>query len=244
MPPSSASKLLAPPYLRESPWTDSAPLGSILIWRPGESADVEAVRSTHASAPWCSLVVELAPGGAPLDRNLIFDALTALACLPVIIAPGGDPVAAIRNRRPPTPHEIARYVMWRPGHELLGAELGHLTDADARKLSTRTLRHHLTRQSRFGTRHWTWIIQLAQMKRLTGESAEAFAARYGMEVRTLRHRVRACLDISLSEFRQLVGWEWRVEAALRLDARKCAESGGGGEPTRVDRPMIWSECRV
>ncbi|HET8632862.1 MAG TPA: hypothetical protein VFL88_01855 [Gemmatimonadales bacterium] len=46
-------------------------------------------------------------------------------------------------------------------------------------------------------------------------------------MRTLRHRIRTCLDVSLDQFRQLVGWEWRVEAALRLDARKRAESGGG-----------------
>ena len=239
MPPSSACKLLAPPYLRESPWTDSAPLGSILIWRHGESADVEAVRSTHASAPWCSLVVELAPGGAPLDRNLIFDALTALACLPVIIAPGGDPVAAIRNRRPPTPHEIARYVMRRPGFECVGAELESLIEVGSGKLSPRTLRHHLDRQHHSSPRYWRWVVALGQMKLQSDESAEALAGRYHLDVRTLRRHVRSCLDVSLNQFRRLVGWEWRVEAALRLHARFRR---GGGDSPGVDRPMIRSHC--
>jgi hypothetical protein len=57
-------------------------------------------------------------------------------------------------------------------------------------------------------------------------------------VRTLRQRLRRCVGVSLEYFRHRVGWEWRVEAALRIDALM---RGGGGLP-RVDRPMIWSHC--
>lgn len=235
MPPSSACKLLVPPYLCESSWTDAAPLGSLLVWRPGGSADAESVLTAHASVPWCSLVVQLPPG-APLDQNLIFDALTALVCLPVMIAPGGDPVAAIRSRRPPTIDEIARFVARRPGHEQLGMELGYLSEDNATRPASRTLRHHFTRQSQFGLRHWRWLVKLAQVKLLPDESAEALAGRYQMDVRTLRHRVRTCLDVSLDDFRHLVGWEWRVEAALRLDARRKAESGGGAAQPELTGP--------
>ncbi len=242
MPPLSACKLLWPPYLTELPWRDDSPFGSILLWRPYGSTDAELLLAAHARAPWCSVLVELSPDSPQPDRNHIFDALSALPCLPVFIAPGDSPGAAIRSRRPPTTREIARYVMRRPGHELLGAELDRLAQGEARKVSARTLRHHLTRHSHFGVRHWTWVIQLAQMKLLPNESAEALAGRYGMDVRTLRHRVRTCLDVSLSQFRQFVGWEWRVEAALRLDARKRAEPGGG--TSGVDRPLIRSHCPV
>jgi hypothetical protein len=58
-------------------------------------------------------------------------------------------------------------------------------------------------------------------------------------VRTLRQRLRRCVGVSLEYFRHRVGWEWRVEAALRIDA--LMRGGGGGLP-RVDRPMIWSHC--
>jgi len=71
------------------------------------------------------------------------------------------------------------------------------------------------------------------VKTKRNESAEALADRYGWDVRTMRNHVRECCDTSLEEFRHRVGWEWRVEAALRLDALM------GG---RVDRLVIRSHC--
>jgi hypothetical protein len=196
-----------------------------MVWRPGLAADIGALLQAHTAAPWCSLVVERPPAETRLDFNALFDALKAVACLPVIVNPGEDTVAAIRNRRPPGLDEIARYVARRPGHEALGEEFRHLGPADGVRLTPRSLRNHFSHRSQFGPRHWRWVIQLAQIRLSAEESAEALAARYGMEVRALRHRVRECLDVSLKEFRHQVGWEWRVEAALRLDARRRAESG-------------------
>lgn len=227
MPPLSACKVLASPYLTEVSWHATIPLGSILIWRPGHDANLSAASDALTSTPWCTLVVEIGQGIAMPDRNQIFDAVMSIACLPVFVESGDDPLAAVRNRRPPTTHEIARYVMRRPGYEELGAELAHLSETDTTRLPSRTLRDHFSRQSHFSPRHWRWVMELAQMKALPNESAEALAGRHHLDVRTLRHRVRTCLDVSLSQFRELVGWEWRVEAALRLDARKRAESGGG-----------------
>jgi hypothetical protein len=62
------------------------------------------------------------------------------------------------------------------------------------------------------------VIDLTQMKLLSHESAEALAGRYDIDVRTLRQRLRRCVGVSLEYFRHRVGWEWRVEAALRIDA--------------------------
>jgi hypothetical protein len=199
-------------------------------------ADVGVLLQAHAAAPWCSLVVERPPAEVRLDFNTLFDTLKAVACLPVIVHPGEDTVAAIRNRRPPDLDEIARYVARRPGHEALGEELRRLVPADGGGLASRSLRNHFSHCSQFGPRHWRWVIQLAQIRLWAEESAEALAARHGMEVRALRHRVHECLGVSLKEFRHRVGWEWRVEAALRLDARKRVESGGGAAQPELTGP--------
>lgn len=228
MPPLSACRLVFPPYEAEVGWAADPPLGTILIWRPGPAADIGVLIEAHATVPWCSLVVERPSAEARLDFNALFDALKAVACLPVIVNPGEDTVAAIRNRRPPDLDELVRYVARRPGHEVLGEELQRLAPANGGRLTPRSLRNHFNHCSLFGPGHWRWVIRLAQMKLMPGESAEALAGRYEMDVRTLRHRVRTCLNVSLEEFRHLVGWEWRVEAALRLDAGMRAESGGGG----------------
>jgi hypothetical protein len=127
-------------------------------------------------------------------------------------------------------------VMRHPGHEQLGTELAHLSEADTARMPSRTLRDRFSRQSHFRPRYWQWLLKLARMKLQPDESAEAFAARYQMDVRTLRHWVRTCLGVSLDQFRQLVGWEWRVEAALRLDERMRAESGGGAAQPELTGP--------
>jgi hypothetical protein len=52
-------------------------------------------------------------------------------------------------------------------------------------------------------------------------------------VRTLRQRLRRCVGVSLEYFRHRVGWEWRVEAALRIDALM---RGGGADCPELTGP--------
>jgi hypothetical protein len=204
---------------------------------------IEELLGLRASAPWCSLAIGPPISGSFLDHNGLYDVLSVLPGLPVFLKAGMSPVQAIRARRPPTAAEVARYIEYRPGHETLALQLRLLVAGKDVELPSRTVRHRFGQRNGFGSRHWRWVIHLAQIRHGDHESVEGLAVRYDLEVRALRRHVRSCLDVSLDQFRQLVGWEWRVEAALRLDARKCAESGGGG-PTRVDRPMIWSHCPV
>jgi hypothetical protein len=103
-----------------------------------------------------------------------------------------------------------------------------LSAEHAAELSRRSVREHLKRSNRFGPRHWQWVMALAQIRTLAHESNESLAGRYGMDVRTLRHHVHTCLAVSLEEFRHLIGWEWRVEAALRAD--KSADLTGREVP--------------
>lgn len=227
MPPLFACRLVSPPYVASTNCRAVPCLGTIMVWHLDTSSDALALVEAHSSAPWCSLVVEVPLIDGWPDRNALFDSLTSVACLPVFMAPGENAAAAVRNRRPPEIAEITRFVTQRPGYEKLGAHLQQLVRAEKGGSSARSFRRHVSLCSRFSPRHWKWVIQLARIKLLPGESAEALAGRYQTDVRTLRHRIRTCLDVSLDQFRQLVGWEWRVEAALRLDARKRAESGGG-----------------
>lgn len=229
MPPLSACKLLCPPYSRELPWRPDPPLGSILLWQL--STDRQAIQEllgVSASAPWCSLVIRPSISGALLDHTGLHDVLSVLPGLPVFVKAGMSPIQAIRTRRRPTAAEVVWYVECRHGHEKLALQLRLLAAGNDVELSSRTIRHRFGQFNGFGPRHWRWVIHLAQIRHGDRESVEALAARYGLEVRALRRHVRTCLDVSLDEFRQLVGWEWRVEAALRLDARRRAESGGGG----------------
>jgi hypothetical protein len=110
----SACKLLSPPYLTQQSWRPKPDLGSILLWRPEGELAIGSLHRVLASAPWCSLVVELPIGIRLLDRNALFDTLSSSACLPVFMVAGDDPVAAIQDRRPPTDAEVVRYVRHRP----------------------------------------------------------------------------------------------------------------------------------
>ena len=98
----------------------------------------------------------------------------------------------------------------------------------ATELSRRSVRENLKRTKHLSPRHWERAIKLAQLRTRDVESAEGLAGRYSMDVRTMRHHVRTCLGVSLDEFRKLVGREWRVEAALRVE--KSSGLTGGGAP--------------
>jgi len=223
----SACKLLSAPYLTEDSWHPEPELGSILLWRPEGELAIGGLHRVLLSATWCSVVVELPAGVRPLDRNTLFDTLTAGACLPVFTMVGDDPVAAVRDRRPPTDAEVVRYVRHRPESAGLGAQLEYLLSDHVNPLSARSVRRHVKKVSQLKASHWERVIRLAQVKTKRNESAEALSGRYGWDVRTMRNHVRECCDTSLEEFRHRVGWEWRVEAALRLDARNRIGRGGG-----------------
>lgn len=228
MPSLSACKLLSPPYLGELSWQPHPPLGSILLWQLStDSSAFRTLLDVHASAPWCSLVIKLPDDKSVVDFDGLYDALSSLPSMPVFLKPGISPLSAIRNRRPPTAAEIVRYVECRPGHEQLAVQVRSLVVGGAAELSRRAIRHHFRQSNHFSPRHSAWMIQLAQVRTAAQESLEGLAGRYDMDVRTMWHRVHTCLEVPLEEFRRLIGWEWRVEAALRLDVSKGRIPGGG-----------------
>ena len=230
MPPLSACRLLVPPYLDEIPRHPDPPLGSILLWRPLHALATSDLLDAHACAPWCSLVAELPPDTRTLDRNSLFDALSSLACLPVFLDGRHGPVEAVRSRRPPTPSDVIRYVCRRPHCSALGDQLARVFAESAKALTGRTARRHVRWVSAFSMGHWAHVLRLAQVKMRPDESVESLADRYGSNVHTLRRHVQECLNVPFDWFHTRVGWEWRVEAALRNEAAALStgESGGGG----------------
>ena len=212
-------------------------MGSILLWQLStDRSTIQQLLDVRASAPWCSLVIKPPIGGSLLDHDGLYDVLSMVPGLPVFLKAGMSPVQAIRTRRPPAAAEVIRYVECRPGHEKQALQLRLLTAGTDVELPSRTVRHRFGQSNGFGSRHWRWVIHLAQIRHGDHESVEGLAARYGLEVRALRRHVRSCLDVSLDHFRHLVGWEWRVEAALRLDERMRAESGGGAAQPELTGP--------
>lgn len=185
----------------------------------------------YYACPWSgiSVVAELPPDTRPLNRNGLYDALISVPGLPVIMSSGEDPVRAVLQRRPATREDVARYVSRRGGFILLAAELQHRWTRSPCALAERSARWRIHSVSRFSAAHWDQVAQLAGFRLGLDESADRLADRYGRDIRTLRRQVWDCLGMRFSEFRTRVGWEWRVEAALRLElAPGLLEESGGG----------------
>lgn len=224
-------RLMPPPYEREITWTAAPELGSILIWRPHAGSTPSEIRDLHLAAPWCSLCIVSDDAGPPA-LGAILDAVMPLPCLPVIVRSPESVVAAIRRRRPPSLEEAVKVLAQRANRSEFAFALSELATNGNRPAHDRSLRRAFNRHSRFGPRHWKTVLRLARLKLKEEEAAEAIAGRYGTDVRTLRHHVEACLGVPFEIFRRMVGWEWRVEAAVRLDrdgaAHGRSENGGGG----------------
>ena len=183
------------------------------------------------ACPWSgiSVVAELPPDTRPLNRNGLYDALISVPGLPVIMSSGEDPVRAVLQRRSPAREDVARYVSRRGGFILLGGELLYRWTRSPHALAERSARWHIRSVSRFSGTHWDQVAQLADFRLQLNEPADQLADRYGRDIRTLRRQVWDCLGMRFSEFRTRVGWEWRVEAALRLElAPGLLEESGGG----------------
>ena len=204
------------------------PLGSILLWRPLHASAISDLLEAHARAPWCSMVADLPPDTRMLDRNGLFDALSSLSCLPIFLDGRHGPVDAVRSRRPPTPSEVIRYVRRRSGHSALADELARIFAEPAKPLTGRTARRHARKVSAFSAGHWAHVLCLAQVKLRPDESVESLADRYESNVHTLRRHVQECLNVPFDWFHTRVGWEWRIEAALRNDSAALAAGGGRG----------------
>ncbi len=220
-------RLMPPPYVREIPWTAVPELGSILIWQPHAGSAASEIRDLYLTVPWCSLCIVSDDVGHQ-GLGAIVDAVMPLPCLPVVVHSPDNIVAAIRRRRPPSLEEAVKVLVHRADSPEFAIALSMLAANGRTPAHDRSLRRAFDRHSRFGPRHWKHVLHLAGLKLKEGEAAETMAERYGTDVRTLRRHVEACLGVAFERFRQMVGWEWRVEAAVRLDRDGAAHGRRGG----------------
>jgi hypothetical protein len=66
-----------------------------------------------------------------------------------------------------------------------------------------------------GAPDWRWLFHLARLSGGRDIPVEELARRHAVSARTFRVQVRRYTGASVKTFRELVGWEWVLEAALR-----------------------------
>lgn len=219
-------RLLYPPYDRYCwPSEGTPPFGAVAVCEARSSGLVSGFFGPLvARAPWCVPCIITCPASAEAS------VIQAIRSLPGQIAfvdyieddrwPIGTILGAVRDRPPPSGAVLAEFVALRTGTNLeweLAALLGdQRLEASARPIPDRTLRERLSRFGSLSPRAWRAVGTLCRVASAArGDPMTAIAWRAGVEVRTLRLWARWYLGTSLAEYRQRVGWEWVLEAALR-----------------------------
>lgn len=246
--------------LREASSIRAPRLGSVVVC--DMAADVFGLadaRAFHAAAPWCPicLVSEL-DGPADWAIRQAFEPRPGLFAL---LRSGMDDVCqdpdlarhAVLARRPCGPEEVAGYIRMRTGRSDLSATLeacfaaARSGVADSRAPHRSTMSRHLSAFQPLKAHDWTAIGGLAQSwcRRAWSvpSSVESVAGEIGMDPRTLRSRVRRYCGCSFREARARVGWEWIVEAALRVHGyvRPACAEGRWPEP-ELNPPLSTAAC--
>jgi len=254
---------ILPPYFRARPARlSSPPLGAIAI---GDARSEHAV-SMHLAptverAPWCVPCVIVSP--LTVDPAIL-SALHALPGHPVFIR---EPsladdlpvlaVSAVRRRSAPTGRQMADYVTQRTGRwgltGLLTSMLSAAADpAAGARLPDRTARDRMRRFGSLTPRCWRTIGNLARIAAaVTDASVDVMAWRAGVGPRTLRSWSARYLRTTLQEFRIRVGWEWVLEAALRVGgyvqaevaASAAPDTSRAGMPPSVRTGLTWRPVR-
>jgi hypothetical protein len=227
-PPSEKLRELHPPYASFSCDARVIPtLGSIftLDMSDAETGLEEAIL-WQGRAPWCPLVLVL---GSTLLSAGIIELLSQLhgpmgfVSISQRASPEiGEILNAVRARPTPTPSTVFSYVANRLGNasvrDLLTESLALAAEPRCGPL-LKCIRRRVSRQLRalgpLGIPDWNRLSKLALLSGLRHVQVEELARLQGVEPRTLRAQVRRYTGVSPRNFREWVGWEWVIEAALR-----------------------------
>jgi hypothetical protein len=133
--------------------------------------------------------------------------------------PLGGMVDAVQNRAAPEAALLSAYVASRLAKPKL-AEV--LAEVCAARIPGRLPATQIRRASRrlhtigpLGASDWNWLFDLALLAGRRDLSVEELARRHGVEARTFRTHVRKYTGGTVERFRECLGWEWVLEAALR-----------------------------
>ena len=220
--------VLPPPYATvvRAPAEPPA-LGSIVVidMAGGETA-LERAILLKCQAPWCPLAA--IARSSPLSARAI-ELLTHLHGPLAFVDYSTDATAdffsevvtAVRNRVTPEAVSLSAYVANRIGKPRMANVLAEV-DAVAGKGQNglpvpiiRRISRHLHTLGSLGAPDWKWLFKLARLAGRRDLSVEELARRQGVEARTFRTHVRRYTGGSIERFRECVGWEWVLEAALR-----------------------------
>jgi len=200
-----------------------APLGTILI----AHLDLQSLRdfpdqlADKHFLPWCPTCLLLADGLIP------FRWLDALAGsrrqFGTVRRPRGESAlpsgirAAIRERTPPSPDTLVRYIRRRTGQSgPLSALLACFEPPDlAPALADSTLARHLRDFGPYTARDWRALHRLIVATGRTPSPMERLAHVLGLDPRTLRASAHHFLGELAPAAARWPGWEWKLEAALR-----------------------------
>jgi hypothetical protein len=232
--PLSGAFVLEPPYGLMRPGGREVPrLGAIVaIDLGGDPLAWINVRAIQEAAPWCPLCLIESIGGYNHRLAPLFEPFSgAYATLLVRKTSAIDlakVVEGVRRRPPPRARELARYVAQRTKRPDLLEPLQECFDAAAEPRSTSS-----ARRSRFSrrfadfkpwtARDWAAVARLIQIHSWIAvcpstPSLEQAANDNGMDPRTLQSRLQRYLRCSYLDAVERAGWEWMIEASLRVRA--------------------------
>jgi hypothetical protein len=214
--------ILDPPYTMFRPSGSRLPaLGAILLAdvRLGRSTG-ESLGRTTASAPWCPTAA-VVPANMPARQLMEILDLLPHGCVRLLMEPDANPldpascVLAIARRSEPTPSEIAGYVASRTGSGIASPLTVCFGRNDVEGSSRSSLSRSLRSYPPYTAHDWTAIGMLLRMLGSARWPSGRLAHDNGIDPRTLRAWTARYLALPWALAKQLLGWEWIVEAALR-----------------------------
>ncbi len=226
-PPVGRIRILEPPYqaLTLSP-VEPVPLGSALVLDLGEGEPaLEDAVVWQGRAAWCplALIVRTVPPTAG-SIVLLTQLHGPLAFVEQAVA-RTDPtmneiVSAVRRRPGPTAEAMFTYVadrlqlVWLRGlfEEAEAFATPHL---DGHHPVSRQVGRRLRALGPLGVPDWRWLFRLARLSGAGQVPVEELARRHGVGARSFRAQVHRYTGVPVRTFREWIGWEWVIEAALR-----------------------------
>ncbi len=219
-------RVALPPYTALETVPPVLPLGGIFILDVDKDASaLRGVTSTLRRAPWAPLLmVTRAPGTDPA----VLQELEGIPGSPAFLVRRAEDGLSLPglvqhsmcSRRPADPEQVAAYVASRLRRPSIAMPMTIAMSAPPRGLArvafgVRWLAGRLSSLGDLEAAEWREVFHLATgagHPRLTGAQA---AERMGLDLWTLRHRLRHLAGVTSDQYREYAGWEWFVESVLR-----------------------------
>lgn len=228
---------LLPPYAEYFGVSERglAPGGIVLLDERLSPAEVATALTAAERAPWCAPCA-VRSNGRLRSANGVTVHLGTPARLAAVAWPHGAPppervVEAVLRRHPPTPEEMAGWVVRRvqnPRVEqalawtfrwALGGDGVHTSLLE----NYRELVAALRPLGRFRVKDWVHVVRLACIAATVAPSERSnarLASELHVDPRTVARVLRRLLRLPLDRFAERVGWEWVLETGVRRSLAK------------------------